>query len=113
MATLNGCAMKLLILLEKSNVLKLTSENFVHRLFEPQHDKNIRPVWLESSLLVQWVAKGPSFLHADSEDSDPTGRMSRLIWVFAGRTCHFVGFVMRRPIWKLQTERQIILLPKS
>ena len=27
-----------------------------------------------------------SFLHADSEDSDQTGRMPRLIWVFAGRT---------------------------
>ena len=25
-------------------------------------------------------------LHADSEDSDQTGRMPRLIWVFAGRT---------------------------
>ena len=24
----------------------------------------------ESSLYTQWVAKGPSFLHADSEDSD-------------------------------------------
>ena len=32
---------------------------------------------------------------ADSEDSDHTVRMPRLIWVFAGRTCHFVGFVMR------------------
>ena len=40
----------------------------------------------ESSLCVQWVAKDPSFLHADSEDSDQTGRMPRLIWVFAGRT---------------------------
>ena len=56
----------------------------------------IRPVWSESSLCTQWVAKGPSFLHADSEDTDQTGRMPRLIWVFAGRTCHFVGFVMRR-----------------
>ena len=28
--------------------------------------------------------------------SDQTGRMPRQIWVFAGRTCHFVGFVMRR-----------------
>ena len=46
----------------------------------------IRPVWSESSLCTQWVAKDPSFLHADSEDSDQTGRMSRLIWVFAGRT---------------------------
>ena len=27
--------------------------------------------------------------------TDQTGRMPRLIWVFAGRTYHFVGFVMR------------------
>ena len=46
----------------------------------------IRPVWSASSLCAQWVAKGPSFLHADSEASDHTGRMPRLIWVFAGRT---------------------------
>ena len=36
------------------------------------------------------------FLRADSEDSDQTGRMPRLIWVFAGRTGHFAGFVMQR-----------------
>ena len=80
---------------------------------EPPHDKankmtvrpaktqislGIRPVWSESSLCTEWVAKDPSFLHADNEDSDQTGRMPRLIWVFAGRTCHFVGFVMRRLI---------------
>ena len=59
----------------------------------------IRPVWSESSLCAQWVAKDPSFRHADSEDSDQTGRMPTLIWVFAGRTCHFVGFVTRRPIF--------------
>ena len=46
----------------------------------------IRPVWSESSLCAQWVAKDPSFLHADSEDADQTGQMPRLIWVFAGRT---------------------------
>ena len=28
--------------------------------------------------------------------TDQTGRMPRLIRVFAGRTCQFVGFVMRR-----------------
>ena len=39
------------------------------------------------------------FLHADSEDSDQTGRMPRLIRVFAWRKCHFVGFVMRRLIF--------------
>ena len=81
--------------------------------YEPPHDKTnkmsvrpaktkmslgIRPVWPESSLCAQWVAKDPSFLHADSEDSDQTGWMPRLIWVFAGRTFHFVGFVMRRLI---------------
>ena len=59
----------------------------------------IRPVWSESSLCAQWVAKDPSFLHADSEDSDQTGWMPRLTWVFAGRTCHSVGFIMRRLIW--------------
>ena len=34
------------------------------------------------------------FLHADKEDSDQTGRKPMLIWVFAGRTDHSVGFVM-------------------
>ena len=28
---------------------------------------------------AHWVAKDPSFLHADSEDPDQTGRMPRLI----------------------------------
>ena len=46
----------------------------------------IRPVWSKFSLWAQWVAKDPSFLHADSEDSGQTGRMPRLIWVFAGLT---------------------------
>ena len=68
---------------------------------EPRHDKTnkmsvrpaktqislgIHPVRSESSLCAQWVAKDPSFLHADSEDSDQTGQMPRLICVFAGRT---------------------------
>ena len=39
---------------------------------------------------------GTSATHWEhSEDSDQAGRMPRLIWVFAGRTCHFVGFVMK------------------
>ena len=36
------------------------------------------------------------FLHADSKDSDQTGRMHRLICVFAGPDGHFVGFFMWR-----------------
>ena len=65
--------------------------------------------WSESSLCAQWVAKDPSFLHAaESEDSDPE-RMPRLICVFAGRTCHFVGFVMRRLIsYKKNLKRPIL-----
>ena len=35
-------------------------------------------------------------LHADSEDSNQTGWMPRLIRVFAGHKGNFVGFVMRR-----------------
>ena len=74
-------------------------------------------IWSESSLCAQWVAKAPRFLHADNEDwldwacaqrvakaprflhadnkdSDKTGRMPRLIWVFAGCTGRFV-------VWQL------------
>ena len=73
------------------------------RLAKNRISLGIRPVWSESSLCTQWVAKETSFFRADSEDSDQTGRMprliwvfaGRLIWVFAGRTNHFVGFVMR------------------
>ena len=39
----------------------------------------IRPVWSESLLCAQWVAKDPSFLHADSKDSDQTRQMHGLI----------------------------------
>ena len=53
--------------------------------------RRLRSAWAsaqsdQSLLCAHWVAKDPSFLHADSEDSDQTGRMPRLIWVFAGRT---------------------------
>ena len=56
------------------------------RPVKTQISHGIRPVWSESSPGAQWVAKDPMFLHTDSEDSDQTGRMPRLIWVFAGRT---------------------------
>ena len=76
-------------------------QNTYTTTIEPRHDKTNKmsvhraktqislgflPVWSESSLCAQWEAKNPSFLHADSEDSDQTGWMPRLIWVFAGRT---------------------------
>ena len=85
-------------------------------LHEPPHDKTnkmtlrpaktqislgIRPVWSESSLWSQWVAKDPSFLHADSEDwSD---------WA-DGRTCHFFGFLMRRLTCRIYATSILIIM---
>ena len=54
----------------------------------------ICPVLSESSRCAQWVVKDPRLFQGDSEDSDQTGQMPRLIWVFAGRSGHFVGFVV-------------------
>ena len=55
---------------------------------------SIRPVWSVFAC-AQWVAKDPSFLHADSEDwsdwADAQADLS-LCWAHS----HFVGFVMRR-----------------
>ena len=45
------------------------------------------------------MAEDPSFLHTDSEDSDQTGQMPRLIGVFAERRCRFLGFDVRRLIY--------------
>ena len=85
----------------------LYNQKLFWMIIEPQHDKTnkmsvclaktrislgIRPVWSESSLCTPWVAKNPSFLYADSEDSNQTGRMPRLIWVFAG--CTAILFVL-------------------
>ena len=64
-----------------------------------QINLGICPVWSESSLCAQWVAKDPGFLHADSEDTDQTGLWSD--WVDAQADLslrwmhsHFVGFVL-------------------
>ena len=85
----------------------------VESTFEPPHDKTNKmacapsedsdqpghpPSLIRVFACAQLVAKEPSFLHVDSEDSDQTKRMPRLNWVFAGRTCHYVGFVVRRLI---------------
>ena len=53
---------------------------------------SIRPVWSESSMIA-WRKIGSwatQWVH--SEDSDQTGWLPRLTWVFEGHTCHFVGF---------------------
>ena len=55
----------------------------------------IYPVWsvFTVSMKKAWVLSLPIDCAANS---DQTVRMPRLIRVFAGRTCHFVAFVMRR-----------------
>ena len=69
--------------------------------YEPQHYKTNKMTCAPSEDSdqpghppSQWVAEDPIFLHADSEDSGQTGRMSRLVWVFAGRRGHFVVLVV-------------------
>ena len=76
------------------------------RQAKTQISLGIRPVWSESSLSA-WRNLGSfatQWMH--NEDSDQTGQMPRLIWVFAGRTVHFVGFVMLR--LKLQDKKALL-----
>ena len=66
---------------------------------------SIHPVWSESSLSA-WRNSGSLAIQwARNKDSNQTGWMPRLIWVFAGRTCHFVGFVM----WWLNNKITVLL----
>ena len=64
-----------------------------------QNSLGICTVWSESSLsawknIVSLASHGGHI-----EDSDQTALMRRLILVFAGCTCHFVGFDLLRLIW--------------
>ena len=79
----------------------------------------ICPVWSES-LLSAWRKLWSLATHwVHSEDSDQTGRMPRLIWVFAGCS-HFVSFVMSwltmlsvwlyRKVWKIETHKSIAVI---
>ena len=62
------------------------TNNVVVRPAKTQISLGIRPVWSESSLSA-WRKHGSLAIYwTHSEDSDQTGRMPRLIWVFAGRT---------------------------
>ena len=68
------------------------------RQAKTQINLGIRPVWSESSLSTWGNPSSLAIIRAHSEVSDQTGRMARLIGVFAGRKSYFVGFVMRRLI---------------
>ena len=54
------------------------------RQVKTQISLGFRPVW--SVFAKCWMGNSGSFMRT---------AMPRLIWVFAERTCHFVGFVMR------------------
>ena len=92
-----------------------------HDTNEPTHDKtnnmtvrpaktqislSIRPVWSESSLSALRNLGSLAMHWSQSKDSGQTGRFD--IWVFAGRTGHFPGFVVLRlksTEWSVYPER--------
>ena len=97
------CFYDTLDFVQKSAINLSTKTEMSRRTTKPTNDmcaqRRLSLAWAsaeQSSLCAQEVVKDPMFLHADSEDSAQTGRMPRLTWVFAERTGHFVGFVMRR-----------------
>ena len=84
----------------------VSSESYCYLIIEPPHGKTNKMTCAPSedsdqpwqSSMSIWINLGPLTTYwAHIEDSDQTGR----IWVFAGRTCHFVGFVVRRlNVWE-------------
>ena len=61
---------------------------------------------LSTTKPIKCVAKDPRLLHADSEDSDRTGQMPKLICVCTRRTGHFVGFVVLWLIFMSQCQHR-------
>ena len=67
----------------------------------------IRPVWSESSLCTQWVAKDPSFLRADSEGwSDWADAQADLSLCWAA---HAILLVLSRVVSNEETCQKIII----
>ena len=71
--------MRLQVLLNRYELPHNKTNIMTVRPAKTQISLDIRPVCSEYSLCAQWVAKDPRFHQADSEDSDQTGRMPRLI----------------------------------
>ena len=79
--------------MEKS---KVNLQNKMSRLMTKPTKWHVHPAKTQISLSA-WRKLGSLATYwAQSKDSDRTGQMPRLIWVFAACTCHFVGFVMRQ-----------------
>ena len=78
-------ANKTIVFQELSRLMKKPTKWPVHPA-KTQISLDIHPIWSES-LLSAWRKLRSLATHwVHSEDSDQTGRMPRLIWVFAGRT---------------------------
>ena len=98
------------------------NQQVVVRPAKTQISLGIRLVWSESSLSA-WRKLGSLATHwAHSKDSDQTGRMPRLIWVFAGRTvillvllkfCCCLIHVFYMCAWKFQTQKKLHLNTKD
>ena len=58
-------------------------------------------------LCAQWVAKGPIFLHADSEDSDQTGSESSLAHMPFCWFCHVAANIVYGVVVRGVLKRQI------
>ena len=75
-----------------NKILRSEIPNCLKNYLEPCSDQpGTRPVWSETSLSAWRILGSLVTQWAHSKDSD---QMPRLVWVFAGRTSHFVGFVM-------------------
>ena len=99
---------------QNENWIKIWATAWQNRQYDARPAKiqtslGIRLVWSETLLCALWVAKGPMLFHAVNEYSEQSGRTYRLIWVFAGRTCHFVGIGTMRLIW-FQKFRHFVFL---
>ena len=79
---------------------------------EDSDQSGLRPVWSESALYAQWIAKGPRFLHADSEDwSDWADAQIDLSLRWAHT--YFVDFIMSWLICLLELEAVLSKEAKS
>ena len=83
----------------KKGAGRLADRLLVYPYYEPPHHNTNKMTVRQPKTQLRCVAKDLSFLHADNENSGQTGRLPRLIWVFTGRTCHSVDFVIRRLSW--------------
>ena len=66
--------------------------------------QRLRSAWTSESLLSAWRSLASlAILRVHRDDSDQTGWMPRLIWVFSGHTGLIAGFVMRHLIYEMSS----------